>query len=73
MPMSTKEVKEEEFEKVWISYGDDPHDGERGVILFGKLYSVETLLGAGLQEIFEDVVTGEDIEYPSGNYKLYRA
>lgn len=71
--MSVEEVKETEFDKVWISYGNEPDDGEWGVILFGKIYSVDTLIGAGLEDLFEDLVKGENIESPTGNYKIFKA
>lgn len=59
-----------DYDKVWIDYGGD---GEWGIIVEGLLYSISTLEGAGFVDMLEDaVVRGEDVERPSGSYRLYR-
>ena len=40
------------FERVWIDYGED--DGEEGIVLYGKLYSIATLDGAGFEDLLLD-------------------
>ena len=68
-PLTPAQVKAMDYDKVWIDYGED---GEWGIIVEGLLYSISTLEGAGFVDMLEDaVVRGEDVERPSGNYKLY--
>ena len=65
------------FDRVWIDYGlDDEGErcGEEGVMLYGKLYSIDTLDGAGLEDLILDATghKGETLDNPSGNYTVYR-
>lgn len=69
-PLTPAQVKAMDYDKVWIDYGED---GEWGIIVEGLLYSISTLEGAGFVDMLEDaVVRGEDVERPSGSYRLYR-
>ena len=72
-PLTQADVAKMHFDKVWISYGDDLDDGEWGVILYGRLYSIDTLEGAGFEdnlvEGFGDC--GETLNRPTGEYKVY--
>lgn len=67
-PLTPAQVKDMDYDKVWIDYGDD---GEWGIIVDGLLYSISTLEGAGFVDMLQDAVRGEDVERPSGDYKLY--
>lgn len=63
------------FQRVWIDYGvseDGEREGEEGVVLYGKLYSIDTLEGAGLEEMLLDLAEGETLDCPSGDYTVYR-
>lgn len=70
-PLTQADVKTMHFDKVWISYEDG--SGEWGVILYGKLYSIEVLEGAGFAEALTDFSdAGETIDRPTGQYRLFR-
>ena len=65
------------FERVWIDYGPDDEGrrcGEEGVVLYGRLYSIDTLDGAGLEELLLDAVGhgGDTMDNPGRTYTLYR-
>ena len=70
-------MNEMHFDRVWIDYGTDEHgkrDGEEGIVLYGKLYSIDTLDGAGLEDMILDATGhgGDTLDNPSGNYTVYR-
>lgn len=63
------------FERVWIYYGMDENGercGEDGVVLYGRLYSLETLGGAGFEELLRDAMGGETLDRPTGQYKVFK-
>ena len=63
------------FDRVWIDYGmgeDGERFGEEGVVLYGKLYSIDVLDGAGLEELLLDATGGDTLDNPSGKYTVYR-
>ena len=63
------------FERVCIDYGTEEGDRsvvEDGVVLYGKLYSIDALDGAGLEELLLDAVSGETLDNPTGTYNVYR-
>lgn len=70
-PLTQADIDTMHFERVWIDYGAG---GEDGVILYGKLYSIDTLDGAGFEELLLDATGhgGESIGNPSGEYTIYR-
>ena len=76
-PLTQADVDKMHFDRVWIDYGTgdcSERDGEEGVILYGKLYSIDTLDGAGLEDLLLDA-TGhgaDTLDNPSGNYTVYR-
>ena len=76
-PLTQADLDKLHFERVWIDYGPD-EDGERcgeaGVVLYGKLYSIDALDGAGLEELLLDAVGhgGDTLDNPGGTYTLYR-
>lgn len=76
-PLTQAEIDKMHFDRVWIDYGMD-EDGERfgeeGVVLYGKLYSIDTLDGAGLEDLLLDAMGtgGDTLDNPSGNYTVYR-
>lgn len=75
-PLTQADIDEMHFDRVWIDYGTDEYgkrDGEEGVVLYGKLYSIDTLDGAGLEDMLLDAVgRGDTLDSPSGSYKVYR-
>ena len=76
-PLTQDDVNEMHFDRVWIDYGTDEHgkrDGEEGIVLYGKLYSIDTLDGAGLEDMILDATGhgGDTLDNPSGNYTVYR-
>lgn len=74
-PLTQADVDEMHFDRVWIDYGlDDEGEqcGEEGVVLYGKLYSIDTLEGAGFEDMLLDICDGETLDRPSGNYTVYR-
>lgn len=74
-PLTQAEIDKMHFDRVWIDYGMD-EDGERfgeeGVVLYGKLYSIDVLDGAGLEELLLDATGGDTLDNPSGKYTVYR-
>ena len=74
-PLTQADIDKMHFDRVWIDYGvDDSGErcGEEGVVLYGKLYDIDTLEGAGLEEMLLDTGAGETLDRPSGDYKVYR-
>ena len=75
-PLTQAEIDKMHFDRVWIDYGMD-EDGERfgeeGVVLYGKLYSIDVLDGAGLEDLLLDATGGGDtLDNSSGKYTVYR-
>lgn len=70
-PLTQADIDTMHFERVWIDYGAG---GEDGVILYGKLYSIDTLDGAGFEGLLLDATGhgGESLDNPSGEYTIYR-
>ena len=76
-PLTQADLEQMHFERVWIDYGAEGGDRsvmEDGVVLYGKLYSIDALDGAGLEELLLDAVGhgGDTLDNPSGTYTLYR-
>lgn len=76
-PLTQADIDKMHFERVWIDYGPTPDNseersGEEGVVLYGKLYSVDTLEGAGLEEMLLDAAEGETLDCTRGIYTVYR-
>ena len=71
-PLTLADVDKMNFDKVWMSYGDGTDDGEWGIVIFGRLYSIDVLEGAGLQDMLDDLMCGESLDRPSGQYVVYR-
>ncbi|MBC5731128.1 hypothetical protein [Pseudoflavonifractor hominis] len=71
VPLAQADIETMHFERVWIDYGEDREDG---VVLYGRLYSIDTLDGAGFEDLLLDATGhgGENIESSSGAYTLYR-
>ena len=71
VPLAQADIETMHFERVWIDYGEDREDG---VVLYGRLYSIDTLDGAGFEGLLLDATGhgGENIESSSGAYTLYR-
>ena len=70
-PLTQADIDNMHFERVWIDYGDS---GEDGVVLYGKLYAIDTLDGAGFEDLLLDAMGhgGETLDNPTGEYALYR-
>ena len=76
-PLTQAEINKMHFDRVWIDYGmgeDGERFGEEGVVLYGKLYSIDVLDGAGLEDLLLDATGtgGDTLDNPSGNYTVYR-
>ena len=76
-PLTQADLNEMHFDRVWIDYGvsdDGEREGEDGIILYGKLYSIDTLDGAGFEDLLLDAIGhgGDTLDNPSGNYTVYR-
>ena len=74
-PLSQSDLDQMHFERVWIDYGlDDEGErcGEDGVVLYGRLYSIDALEGAGFEELLLDAMSGETLDHPTGTYTVYR-
>ena len=74
-PLTQAEIDKMHFDRVWIDYGmdgDGERFGEEGVVLYGKLYSIDTLDGAGLEDLLLDATGGDTLDNPSGKYTVYR-
>ena len=76
-PLTQAEINKMHFDRVWIDYGmgeDGERFGEEGVVLYGKLYSIDVLDGAGLEDLLLDATGtgGESLDNPSGKYTVYR-
>lgn len=74
-PLTQADLDKMHFERVWIDYGLDENGeqcGEDGVVLYGKLYSIDALDGAGFEELLLDATDGETLDNPSGPYTVYR-
>ena len=76
-PLTQADIDKMHFDRVWIDYGmdeDGERSGEEGVVLYGKLYSIDTLDGAGLEDLLLDATGtgGDTLDNPSRNYTVYR-
>ena len=74
-PLTQADLDKMHFERVCIDYGTDEEDRplvENGVVLYGRLYSIDTLDGAGFEELLLDAVSGETLDHPTGSYTVYR-
>ena len=75
-PLTAEQRRRMHFERVWFvyppQYEGDTGGCEEGVVLYGKLYSIDTLEGAGFEEMLLDADRGDDPDRPSGNYQVFR-
>ena len=75
-PLTAEQLRRMHFERVWFvyppQYEGDSGGCEEGVVLYGKLYSIDTLEGAGFEEMLLDVDRGDDPDRPSGKYQVFR-
>ena len=74
-PLTQADIDKMHFDRVWIDYGlDDSGErcGEDGVILYGKLYSIDTLDGSAFEDLVLYACDGETLGRPSGDYTVYR-
>ena len=73
--LTQEDLNRMHFDKVWLSCGSDPdhgEDGEWAVVIYGQIYSIETLDGSGFEDLLQDSLYGETLDNPSGQYKVYR-
>ncbi len=70
-PLTQEQISGMHFEKIWMDYGED-NGGEWAVVLFGKIYSIDILEGAGFEEMLFDLADGETLDHPSGQYTVRR-
>ena len=75
-PLTAEQLRRMHFERVWFvyppQYEGDSGGCEEGVVLYGKLYSIDTLEGAGFEEMLLDADRGDDPDRPSGDYQVVR-
>lgn len=71
-PLTQADLDKMDFEKVWISYGPEPDNGEEALVYHGQIYCIDTLEGAGFEEMLHDLIDGETLDNPSGLYRVYR-
>ena len=75
-PLTAEQLRRMHFERVWFvyppQYEGDSGGCEEGVVLYGKLYSIDSLEGAGFEEMLLDAEHGDDPDRPSGNYQVFR-
>ena len=75
-PLTAEQLRGMHFERVWFvyppQYEGDSGGCEEGVVLYGKLYSIDTLEGAGFEEMLLEADYGDDPDRPSGNYQVFR-
>lgn len=75
-PLTAEQLRRMHFERVWFvyppQYEGDTGGCEEGVVLYGKLYSIDTLEGAGFEEMLLDADRGDDPDYPSEKYQVFR-
>ena len=75
-PLTAEQLSKMHFELVWFvyppQYEGDTGGCEEGVVLYGKLYSIDTLEGAGFEEMLMDAARGDDPDYPSEKYQVFR-
>lgn len=76
VPLTQEDLNTMHFDRVWIAYPpqyeEDLGSYEEGVVLYGRLYSLETLEGAGFEELLQDAMDGETLDRPSGEYQVFR-
>lgn len=70
-PLTQADLDKMDFDKVWISYGPEPDNGEWALVYRGQLYSIDTLEGAGFENMLRDLMAGgESLDNPSGTYRV---
>lgn len=71
IPLTQANVEKMHFDKIWLSYGPEEGDGEWAVVIFGRIYSIDALEGAGLEDMLADLLQGETLDHPTGRYVAY--
>ena len=64
-PLTQADIDKMHFDRVWIDYGvDDSGErcGEEGVVLYGKLYDIDTLDGSAFEDLLLDACDGETLD-----------
>ena len=72
-PLTQADLDKMDFDKVWISYGPEPDNGEEALVYNRLLYSIDNLEGAGFEDMLNDLINGEALDNPTGVYKVYRS
>ena len=72
-PLTQADLDKMDFDKVWISYGPEPDNGEEALVYNGRLYSINNLEGAGFGDMLNDLMRGDVLDNPSGAYVVYRS
>ncbi|MBM6725455.1 hypothetical protein, partial [Pseudoflavonifractor phocaeensis] len=57
-PLTQADLDKMDFDKVWISYGPEPDNGEWALVYNGLLYSIDDLEGAGFEDMLNDLMRG---------------
>lgn len=71
-PLTRADLDKMNFDKVWLSYGAEPDDGEWALVYRGRIYSIDTLEGAGFEDMLNDLISGETLDSPTGSYTVHR-
>lgn len=76
-PLQKNDLEKMDFQRVWIAYPAEANtdlmdNGEWALVYHGMIFDIESLEGAGFEELINDCMTGENIEQPSGEYQVYK-
>ena len=71
-PLTQADLDKMDFDKVWISYGPEPDNGEEALVYNGRIYCIDTLEGAGFEEMLLDLMQGERLNTMTGSYTVHR-
>ena len=71
-PLTQADLDKMNFDKVWLSYGAEPDDGEWALVYRGRIYSINTLEGAGFEDMLNDLISGETLDSSTGSYTVHR-
>lgn len=71
-PLTQADLDKMDFDKVWISYGPEPDNGEEALVYHGRIYCIDTLEGTGFEDVLLDLMDGDNLDNPTGSYTVRR-